>query len=283
MTETPGTETPSTETPSARTRLKQVLADLTGEGNALDELVVHLDGAGWRTQTPAPGWDIAHQVAHLAWTDQASVLAATDKDAWDAVVMAAVNDPAGFVDAAAAEGAALPHLELLERWRTGRKVLVETLANHPDGEKIAWFGPPMSATSMATARFMETWAHGRDVAEALGASVPATGRLRHLVHLGVRTRDFAFSLHGLEKPSEEFRIELVAPDGETWTYGPPDAEQSVHGTAYDFCLLVTQRGNRTDLDLTANGMEAQKWLEIAQAFAGPPGTGRQPRGRSDER
>jgi len=283
MTETPNTERTSPETVSAETRLKQVLADLAGEGNALDELVAHLDDAGWRTQTPAAGWDIAHQVAHLAWTDEVAVLAATDKGAWDDVVTAAVNDPAGFVDDAAASGATAPRLELLERWRTGRQALVETLANHPDGEKIAWFGPPMSATSMATARFMETWAHGRDVAEALGATVPATGRLRHLVHLGVRTRDFAFSLHGLEKPPAEFRIELVAPDGETWTYGPQDAEQSLHGSAYDFCLLVTQRGHRTDLDLTASGMEAQKWLEIAQAFAGPPGTGREPQGRSDER
>lgn len=283
MTETPNTERTSPETVSAETKLKQVLADLAGEGNALDELVAHLDEAGWRTQTSAAGWDIAHQIAHLAWTDEVSVLAATDKDAWDAVIMAAVNDPAGFVDAAAASGATAPHLELLGRWRSGRTTLLETLANHPHSEKIAWFGPPMSATSMATARFMETWAHGRDVAEALGATVPATGRLRHLVHLGVRTRDFAFSLHGLEKPPEEFRIELVAPDGETWTYGPPDAEQSVRGSAYDFCLLVTQRGHIADLDLTGRGTDAQKWLVIAQAFAGPPGTGRDPRRRSDER
>lgn len=272
-----------TETPragaSARARLEQVLADLSGEGAALDEMVAHLDDAGWRTQTPAPGWDIAHQIAHLAWTDEVAVLAATDKDAWDGVVMAAVNDPAGFVDTAAAAGATAPCLELLERWRTGRKVLIETLANHPAGEKIAWFGPLMSATSMATARFMETWAHGRDVAEALGETVPATVRLRHLVHLGVRTRDFAFSLHGLVTPTEEFRIELVAPDGEIWAYGPQASMQSVHGSAYDFCLLVTQRGHITDLDLTAEGMDAQKWLEIAQAFAGPPGPGREPRSR----
>ena len=273
------TETPSAGA-SARTRLEQVLADLSGEGAALDEMVAHLDDAGWRTQTPAQGWDIAHQIAHLAWTDKVAVLAATDKDAWDGVVMAAVNDPVGFVDTAAAEGATAPRPELLERWRIGRKVLVQTLANHPAGEKIAWFGPPMSATSMATARFMETWAHGRDVAEALGETVPATGRLRHLVHLGVRTRDFAFSLHGLETPTEEFRIELVAPDGETWAYGPQDAKQSVHGSAYDFCLLVTQRGHLGDLDLTAEGMDAQKWLEIAQAFAGPPGPGREPRPRT---
>lgn len=49
-----------------------------------------------------------------------------------------------------------------------RTALQERLRHHPDGERIAWFGPPMSATSMATARMMETWAHGLDVVEALG-------------------------------------------------------------------------------------------------------------------
>jgi hypothetical protein len=29
-----------------------------------------------------------------------------------------------------------------------------------------------------------------------------------------------------------------------------------------------------DLDVTAEGDDARKWLQIAQAFAGPPGSGR---------
>ena len=59
--------------------LTQVLADLAAEGDRLDALVAGLDEAGWRTPTPAAGWDVATQVAHLAWTDEASVAAATDK------------------------------------------------------------------------------------------------------------------------------------------------------------------------------------------------------------
>ena len=70
--------------------------------------------------------------------------------------------------------------------------------------------------------------------------------------------------------------ELLAPSGETWTWGPPDAAQSVHGSAYDFCLLVTQRRHRDDTDLVAVGDDAERWLGIAQAFAGPPGEGRAP-------
>ena len=48
------------------------------------------------------------------------------------------------------------------------------------------------------------------------------------------------------------------------------------GPARDFCLLVTQRRHRADLALVATGPVADEWLDVAQAFAGPPGAGREP-------
>ena len=106
---------------------------------------------------------------------------------------------------------------------------------------------------MATARFMETWAHSLDVHDALGVTYEPTDRIRHVAHLGVRTRNFAFGVHGLEPPAEEFRVELTAPSGDAVGVGPADAAQSVRGSAYDFCLRVTQRRHRDDLDLVADG------------------------------
>lgn len=258
--------------------LEGVLADLRAEGDRLEALVSDLDEAGWRTPTPAAGWDVAHQVAHLAWTDEAAFAAATDKAAWDDLVLAAIADPEGFVDTTAAEGAAAPPAELLARWSSGRAALEEALRRHPEGEKVPWYGPPMSPTSMATARFMETWAHSLDVHEALGAEPEVTDRIRHVAHLGVRTRDFAYSVHELDPPAEPFRIELTAPSGELWTWGAEDAAQRVTGPAYDFCLLATQRIHRDDTALVAEGDDAERWLGIAQAFAGPPGAGREARG-----
>ncbi len=257
-------------------RLAPVLTDLVVEGDRLDDLVAQLDDQGWRTATPAAGWDIAHQVGHLTWTDEVAVVAATDKAAWDTAVLAALEDPDGFVDAEAARLAQLDPATLLGRWRTARRLLVETLAGYPTDQRLPWFGPPMSATSMATARFMETWAHGLDVAEALGVSPAPTDRIRHIAHLGVRTRNYAYSVQSLEPPTEEFRIELQSPSGALWEWGPVDAAQSVRGSAYDFCLRVTQRRHRDDLDLVATGPDADRWLDIAQAFAGPSGTGREP-------
>ena len=256
--------------------LDTVLRDLAAEGDRLEGIVSGLTEDGWRTPTPAVGWDVAAQVAHLAWTDEVAVFAASDKEKWDEVVVQAIGDPDGFADSAAMAGAAADPGDILRRWRTARWSLQETLRSFPAGQRLPWFGPPMSPTSMATARFMETWAHSLDVAEALGVPPEPSDRIRHVAHLGVRTRNFAFGVHGLEPPAEEFGVTLVSPSEEVWAWGPEDAAQTVTGSAYDFCLLVTQRRHRADTDLEAVGADADRWLDIAQAFAGPPGEGRSP-------
>ena len=255
--------------------LTDVLADLRAEGDRLEALVASLDEAGWRTPTPAEGWDVAAQVGHLAWTDEVALAAATDKATWDEHVLAAIADPTGYVDQQALLLAQDP--DLGTRWRTARRELADALAAYPHGEKMPWFGPPMSATSMATARLMETWAHSLDVHEALGVPVEDTDRLRHIAHLAVRTRDFAFGVHGLQPPVEPFRVDLVAPSGEVWSFGPEDAAQTVTGPAGDLCRLATQRVHRADTALVASGPDADRWLDVAQCFAGPPGEGRAPR------
>jgi uncharacterized protein (TIGR03084 family) len=259
------------------TLLDDLLADLQAEGDLLWNAVAGLDESadgGWATQTPAPGWTVATQVAHLLWTDEVAVMAATDEAAWGDVVRRAAEDPDGFIDAQAVEVSRLSPPALLARWGKAREALQAALRSRPAGERIPWFGPPMSPASMATARLMETWAHSHDVYDALGMATEPTDRIRHVAHLGVRTRDFAYSVRGLEPPAEEFRVELVAPSGERWAWGPDDAAQRVTGPAYDFCLLVTQRVHPDDTDLVATGADAQRWLTIAQAFAGPPGGGR---------
>jgi uncharacterized protein (TIGR03084 family) len=134
----------------------------------------------------------------------------------------------------------------------------------------------MSPTSMASARLMETWAHAQDVADTLGTARQATDRLRHVAHIGVRARDYAYFAHDERPPAEPFRVELTGPSGSVWTWGPEDAAQRVTGPALDFCLLVTQRRHRDDLAVVADGKDADHWLDIAQAFAGPSGAGRKP-------
>lgn len=260
--------------------LDQVLADLRAESERLDALVASQPDDRWRTPTPAQGWDVATQIAHLAWTDEVAVKAATDKEAWDAEVLGAIANPDGYVDEMALSGGAVPAADLLARWRAGRVALERTLREFPEGERLMWFGPPMSPTSMASARFMETWAHGLDVHDALGVPAEPTDRIRHVAHIGIRTRGYSFANSGLDRPADEVRVELVAPSGETWVWGPEDAPQRVSGPADDFCRLVTQRVHRDDTALRAQGADAEQWLRIAQAFAGPAGGGRPATGAS---
>ena len=251
-----------------------VIEDLRGESAAVDALVASLPPQRWSVSTPAPGWTIAHQIGHLWWTDRAALASITDETAFGRLLEDADTNPRGFVDKAADEAARLPPAELLEQWRSTRSRLHTELAAVAGGRKLIWFGPPMSAASMATARLMETWAHGLDIADALGETAPVSPRLKQIAHLGVRTRDFAFTLHRLTPPAEPFRVELNAPDGQLWAWGPEGAAQRVSGSALDFCYLVTQRRPIAELDIAAEGADATTWLGIAQAFAGPPGAGR---------
>ncbi|GLZ34761.1 TIGR03084 family protein [Lentzea sp. NBRC 105346] len=243
--------------------ITQVLADLRAESQELDDLVAAQQD--WTIPTPATGWTIAHQIAHLMWTDRAAILAITDPEGFQAQPLTP-----DLVDKTAEEGTKDP--KLLTSWREAREELASKLETTQG--KIVWFGPPMSPTSMATARLMETWAHGQDVADALKIERKPTDRLKHVAHLGVRTIGFAFLLNGKTPPTEEVRVELIGPNGDLWTWGPEDAANRITGPALDFCFLVTQRRNRKELNLQAQGPVAEEWMPIAQAFAGPPGGGR---------
>ncbi|MEU1986226.1 TIGR03084 family metal-binding protein [Nocardia sp. NPDC019395] len=259
--------------------LDTLLDDLAAESAELETLVAPLPPEQWTQPTPAEGWTIAHQIGHLAWTDEVATLSATDARTGESGFAELLTEAAArittFADDAAAKAAADPVPELLQRWRRGRTALAAALRAVPGDGKVSWFGPPMRPGSMATARLMETWAHGQDIADALGVRREPTDRLRAVAHIGVRTRDFAYAVRELPAPAHEFRVELTAPSGARWSWGPEDSPQRITGPAIDFCLLVTQRRHPDDLALRANGAEAAEWLTIAQAFAGPPGSGRE--------
>ena len=267
-------------TATAPSTLASVLADLSAEGVDLDALV-SADGVDLSLPTPAPGWSIAHQLGHLRWTDELTVLTCSDPPGFRAAA-AALTDAAGLeraIAAGARDGAGTPGQELLASWRSGRSAVLEALCRVPSGTRLDWIGPPMGAGTMASARIMETWAHGQDIADALGVERTPTDRLRHLADLGVRTRDHAFRTNRLPVPTETFRVELTAPSGSLWSWGPEEAAERVSGPAVDFALLVTQRRHPDDLSLTVTGRSARQWITIAQAFAGAPGQGRAASGR----
>jgi uncharacterized protein (TIGR03084 family) len=256
--------------------LHLLLADLGAETSELDRMLAGLVDAHWDLSTPAEGWAIRDQVSHLAYFDQAATLAATDPDRFRAEAAELMARGEDFPDRVAERYRALPQDALLSWFRRARNDFLSTFRSADPAARLPWYGPDMSAASSVTARLMETWAHGQDVADALGVRRQPTERLRHIAHLGVRTLGFSFRLHGRPAPALPVRVELAAPGGGTWTWGPPDATDTVRGPALDFCLAVTQRRNVADTALRATGPVAAEWLTIAQAFAGAPGTGRPP-------
>ncbi|WP_254205311.1 TIGR03084 family metal-binding protein [Nocardia alni] len=240
------------------------LPDLVAEGDELDALVsAHAD---WSEPTPAVGWTIAHQIAHLAAADANVLIAIRAPEAFDDVLKQADDAGSRYADLDAATGAAEPRAVLLERWRTGRSEVAAALRDVPLDHGFPWYGSELTARLMVPLRLMETWAHGQDIYDTVGIPHRPTGRLRHVASLGVVGRELSFYAAQLPTPTEPFRVELTAPDGLTWAWGPQDAGQRIQGSALDFCLRVTHRKSRAETDLTAIGEDASRWLDIARVF-----------------
>ena len=250
----------------------QLCDDLAAEHAVLDDLVAPLDAAGWDAPTPAEGWSVRDQISHLAFFDRAGATAVQDPDLFQESLQNLLADIRGFMDRPLLEGRSLPHGEVLEGWRSARNAMIVVFREADPTARVPWYGPPMSPASFISARLMETWAHGQDVADALGVRRLPTERLRHVAFLGVRARPFSYSNRGMAVPQVDVRVELEAPSGETWTWG--SGEDVVSGSAEDFCLVVTQRRHLSDTSLNVEGPLATEWMSIAQCFAGPPGPGR---------
>jgi uncharacterized protein (TIGR03084 family) len=254
-----------------------LLDDLRAESAVFDGMLAPLTEAGYLLATPATGWCIADQVSHLAFFDEAALLATTDPERFRASAAEQIASGAG-PDQIAAVYRATPGPQLRSWLSTVRGNLLRSFAEMEPARRLPWYGPDMSAASAVTARLMETWAHGQDVADALGISREPTGRLRHIAHLAVAAIGFSFAIRGLTPPDQPIRVELAAPDGSQWAWGPEGVPDVVRSPALDFCLVVTQRRHPADTALATAGPLARQWIAIAQAFAGPPGPGRPRRG-----
>jgi uncharacterized protein (TIGR03084 family) len=252
--------------------VEKICKDLKDEYDSLDAIVAGLDDALWETKTFFFDWTVKDEIAHLAFFDGTARLSATDPEVFKGHVKALFE---GRAEAVAQLGVlkkmAIP--DLLRYWREERSVLLNTLSRLGQKDRLPWYGPPMSAVSFATARLMETWAHGQDVVDALDIKRPATDRLYHIAHLGNLTFGWSFTNRQMEVPQVPVRVELTSPSGARWTWGPEEARDIIRGSALGFCLVVTQRRHYSDTDLIITGDIAGKWMSVAQCFAGPPETG----------
>ncbi|NPU83319.1 MAG: TIGR03084 family protein [Syntrophaceae bacterium] len=255
--------------------MKALLTDLANEQAALDCLVADIRDDQWSVMTPFSEWTVQDQVSHLAFFDGAAFLAMTDPQAFQAQSATFPADETVF-DVTLDKGRRMAPADLLAWWRRERDSLLGALGSREAKDRIEWFGPPMSVRTLATARLMETWAHGQNIVDALDLKRPATARLRHIAQLGYITFGWSFFNRRLDPPDKLIRLELLAPGGDTWAWGPDAADETVRGPAEDFCLVVTQRRHPYDTGLEWSGPATEQWLLYAQAFAGPPTFGPRP-------
>ena len=263
--------------------LTEVVDDLEAEQAALESVLVRMPEEAWDRASHAPGWLARDQVAHLATFDETAALAIVDAEAFRAAARAVADPAVSFEEQYLAKGRAMSHAELLGWWRKASSALIAAARTMDGKARLPWYGPDMSGVSFVTARLMETWSHGLDVVDVAGVSRPDTDRLRHVAFIGVRTRPFSYLNRGMEPNSEAVRVELTAPSGATWEMGEPSTTNVIRGNATDFCRVVTQRRHISDTGLETVGPAAQEWMDVAQAFAGPPGPGRQPGEFANER
>lgn len=259
--------------------LTGVLREETGR---LVEVLSQLSESQWVLPTPSPGWSIHDQVTHLAYYDGATIMALEDPTRFSAELDAgrlekgsAYSMPDDIAERYRDLGgpAALSWLQ-----RNRPQVIASALEADPT-LRAPWFGPAMSVPSLITARIMETWAHGQDIYDVIGLSPPQTQAVSEVCFIGLRALPNAFRANALDPPQEPVCLDLELPDGSRLLLGKPEARNRVRGKAIDFALVVTQRIHLDDTALMAEGEVATQWLGIAQAFAGPPGAGRKPRGR----
>lgn len=254
--------------------MKEILADLQAEQEDLDRFLASLTDAQWDLPSPAEGWTLRDSVSHIAHIDEVAVrLLHGDNRPLEEAAKAGF----GFTNMGPQRGRSMKPSEVLSWWREARGVMIVELSKCDPKERIPWFAMPMGARAFATARLMETWAHGLDCFDAGGAVPEDTDRLRHVALLADMTRPFAYRVNGLTFPGEPLRLELVLPSGSPWAQGPEDAKDRIRGQAGEFCRVAVRRRHWQDMNLEIEGDEARRFVEIVQTYAGPPGSGRKPK------
>jgi len=256
--------------------MEKICIDLKAEHDDLGNILSGLGEKQWRIITPFFDWTIKDQIRHLAYFDDRAALAAVDPVGFNRHLKEEIGSPEGLAEHIEKVVGDRSVVELSGWWEKKRSEMLNAFRNLNPKDRLPWYGPPMSALSFATARLMETWAHGQDVFDGLGQERIFTDRLRNIAHLGVTTFAWSYINRDLEVPQTQVRVELTAPSGEAWTWGPEDALERILGPAEDFCLVVVRRRHVDATGLKIVGDAARDWMLKAQCFAGPVVDGPEP-------
>ncbi len=252
--------------------METLCQEIEKEYHTLDKALGDLDPDEWNRVTPFDNWTVREEIGHIAYYDNKATLAVTDPKGFQAHLedlLTTCKDSDEMFELSLAPGRNLEPKELMDLWKKERTAMLQALKSLDPDTNHPWYGPPMTAISFATARLMETWAHGQDILDTLGIERTPTPGLEHICLLGVKTFGWAYINRNMAKPKDKVHVAVTGPDNETWAFGDKALPNRVTGTALDFCLAVTQRRHVDDTKLLVAGDTAKEWMTIVQAFAGP--------------
>ncbi|MEM6744667.1 MAG: maleylpyruvate isomerase N-terminal domain-containing protein, partial [Pseudomonadota bacterium] len=160
--------------------------DFLEETEALAALLEDLEESRWAFATQFKGWTINDVIAHLRFWTRGVDLALTEPERFaelaEAVSKGLVSGNLREVETGIL--ADLTGRALFDAW-LGEAMSVAARWRDVDPKtRVPWVnGLAMSARSAMTARQMETWAHGHEIFDRLGAVREETDRIRNIVVL----------------------------------------------------------------------------------------------------
>lgn len=249
--------------------------DFLEESRTLHALLEGRPDADFRKVTQFKGWTVNDVLGHLHFWNWMAELQIADEKRLEAELTAVAQHGMRELERAhadSADGAAL-----LTAWWVQAERTAALFEKAEPKARLKWAGPSMSARSSITARLMETWAHGQEIYDVLGAERADADRIKNIVVLGVNTYGWTYRVRGEAPPGPMPFVKLTAPSGEIWTFGEDTGNDRIEGSATEFCQVVTQTRNVLDTALKADGPVAEDWMSKAQCFAGgrndPPAPG----------
>jgi uncharacterized protein (TIGR03084 family) len=151
--------------------MEDLLADLVAERADLRSMLSRVPNDAFDLMTPAEPWLVRDQISHLAFYDEAATKAATSDESFsEGVSLMAELGAEAYMHQHIARGREMEPAELMAWLADAESDMLAALARRDPDDRLPWYGPPMRASSFVIARLMETWAHGQDVADALGVS-----------------------------------------------------------------------------------------------------------------
>ncbi len=240
--------------------MQEILSNLVAEQQFLDQYLQSIPIRNWGLKTSYKNWDITAHVSYLAAIEDLT-FNALKKNGTEFNKYKGPKGLEKFEKEAIKKGSTMRPQDVIEWWRMSRASVIEVLAKSPPGRKINWWKSELDHRSFATTKLAETWAHSIDIYEITKKDYSDTVRIEHVALFGWLNLEATSKQNKIK--AKELRVELIGPEYRAWQFGNENSEDSIKGSASDWCRLVTGRLPKgAKPTLTAEGDFAQKFLKF---------------------